>query len=150
MNVSMVGRPNPVLDLQFRPADTSRASGRRIWAADQKEKGGIDPQLQSTAVNIANELIGVRHMARGQQLPITEELHNKIHTFFHRFHEMTEDGEICEAEQEEVLDTLDALTMESEYVADSFSQGLATMRRGFESAMAVQIGGRIRNKARAA
>lgn len=89
-------------------------------------------------------------MARGQQLPIAEELHIKIRAFFHRFYEMTEDGHICEVEQEEALDELDAITAEAEYVAESQAAGLAMARRGFNSSMALQLESRLRNKGKAA
>ena len=78
-------------------------------------------------------------MARGQQPPIAEELHNKIHTFFHRFYEMTQDGEVCEIEQEEALDELDAIVMKAEYVAESQAAGLAMARRGMHSIRANEL-----------
>lgn len=89
-------------------------------------------------------------MARGQQLPIAEELHIKVRAFFHRFYEMTEDGHVCELEQEEALDELDAITAYAEYVAESQALGIATARRGFDSSMALQLESRMRNKSRAA
>lgn len=89
-------------------------------------------------------------MARGQQPPIAEQLHSKMRRFFHRFHEMTEDGEISEIEQEEVLDTLDAIVMKAEYVAESQAAGLAMARRGFDSAMATRLTGRMSRKQREA
>lgn len=85
-------------------------------------------------------------MAKGQQLPITEELHNKVHAFFSRFYEMTEDGRICEEEQEEALDTLDAITLDARYVMESQAQALAIARRGFNSKMAIELQGRARSQ----
>ena len=108
------------------------------------------PHIQAIATEIANELVGVNHMARGQQPPIAEVLHERIHTFFHRFYEMTIDGEVCEIEQEEALDELDAITAAAEYMAESQAAGLAMVRRGFDSKRAVELTGRMRRKERAA
>lgn len=85
-----------------------------------------------------------------QQPPIAESLHNDINTFFHRFYAMTQDGIVTEDEQEETLDTLDALNTEAEYVAESQALGIAIARRGANSWMAVELAGRQRRKNRAA
>lgn len=89
-------------------------------------------------------------MAGGQQPPIATELHREIHALFQRFHEMTEDEVVCELEQEEMLDRLDAVTMHAEYVAESQAAGLAMARRGFNSKKAIELQGRMRRKETAA
>ncbi len=69
-----------------------------------------------------------------QELSLVEELHNKTQTAFRRFYAMTEDGVVCEDEQEEILDTLDGLTMLSDLAAKAQAAGITMMRRGPESA----------------
>lgn len=89
-------------------------------------------------------------MARGQQPPIAETLHARLGTFFKRFYDMTADGEVCELEQEEALDELDAIVMKAKHMAESQAAGLAMVRRGFNSTRATELTGRMRRKSQQA
>ena len=68
-----------------------------------------------------------------QEKPMAERLHAQANALFHRFHQMTEDDVICELEQEEVLDALDAVQMLAEMVSESQALGIARIRLGPDS-----------------
>ena len=74
-----------------------------------------------------------------QQPPLIEQLHNEMEHMFRRFYVMTEDGEVSDQEQEEVLDTLDALTILSELAMKAQAAGVAMMRLGPESTRATRL-----------